>query len=209
MKKKKTFFRKNERPNFYTMLQKQCEITSRSSALFVQLLDCREEMLAKEIENCEKKADQVRRELIDYVENSFITPLDRHDLFAVSRAIDDITDKIKDLKDFLLFFKFSPTEKHKEMGKLIDASIDHITGAMTEWAGDNIDCFWDDLVKAKKNENQIKRIYWENIRDLEREKLNLKEIITMQEFSKDLNSLANKVGKAADYISDIKIKSIK
>ena len=80
---------------------------------------------------------------------------------------------------------------------------------MSEWSEDSIENFWDYLVKAKKNENQIKRLYWENINDLDRYKASLRDIIIIREFSKDLNKLANKVGQAADSISDIKIKSIK
>ena len=95
------------------------------------------------------------------------------------------------------------------MAKLIDSSIYSLTCAMSEWSEDSIENFWDYLVKAKKNENQIKRLYWENINDLDRYKASLRDIIIIREFSKDLNKLANKVGQAADSISDIKIKSIK
>ena len=105
---KKSFFKKAEQPNFYYMLSRQCEITSISISLLLKYIDTREEELAEQIEHCEKDADKVRRSLIDYVENSFITPIDRHDIFALSRSIDDITDKIKDLKDFLVFFQYRP-----------------------------------------------------------------------------------------------------
>ncbi len=207
--RKKNFFKKKERPDFYHMLTRQCEITSRSISLLLKYISTGDMQLAEQIESCEKNADKVRRDLIDYVENSFITPLDRHDLFSVSRDIDDITDKIKDLKDFLIFFNYTPTEKNIEMAKLIDSSIYSLTCAMSEWSEDGIENFWDYLVKAKKNENQIKRLYWENINDLDRYKASLRDIIIIREFSKDLNKLANKVGQAADSISDIKIKSIK
>lgn len=208
-KSRKSFFKKQERPNFYYMLTRQCEITSRSISLLLKYIDNRDRELAEQIELCEKDADKVRRSLIDYVENSFITPLDRHDLFALSRIIDDITDKIKDLKDFLIFFQYRPTNKNTEILRLIDASIYALTCAMNEWSHDRIEHFWDYLVRAKKNENQVKRLYWEGINDLETQKLSLKDVIIQREFSKDLNSLANKIGKAADRISDIKIKSIK
>ncbi len=208
MKHKPNFFKKNERPDFQSMLLRQCEITSKSISLLLNYLAEPEDYLAEQIESCEKKADKVRRTLIDYVENSFITPLDRHDLFAVSRSIDDMTDKIKDLKDFLLFFNYTPYPKHVEMAHCICSSIHAITAAMENWYEDT-SAFWDALVKAKKNENQVKRLYWEIIADLDQQELSLKEIIIMREFSKDLNCLANKIGRAADSISDLKIKSIK
>lgn len=207
--KKKNFFKKKERPNFYSMLRRQCEITSKSISLLQKFIENKEQNIAEEIEQCEKKADKVRRNLIDYVETSFITPLDRHDLFAMSRRIDDMTDKVKDLKDFLIIFDYAPTDKNVEMVKLIGESIHAVTDAMSEWEDGSIQNFWDHLVRAKKSENQIKRLYWEDIDDLDKETRTIKEIIVLREFSKDLNSLANKVGRAADIIGDTKIKSIK
>ncbi len=91
---------------------------------------------------------------------------------------------------------------------LIGLAFGYING-MHEWSHDRIENFWDYLVKAKKNENQVKRLYWEGINDLEFQELSLKDVIIQREFSKDLNKLTNKIGKAADRISDIKIKSIK
>jgi hypothetical protein len=40
----------------------------------------------------EKKADDVRQALISDLNQSFVTPIDREDLFALSRSIDDILD---------------------------------------------------------------------------------------------------------------------
>lgn len=203
------FFKKEERPNFYYMLCRQCEITSRSISLLLKYIDTRDADMADQIEHCEKDADKVRRNLIDYVENSFITPLDRHDLFSLSRSIDDITDKIKDLKDFLIYFDYTPSDKNMDIIRLADSSIYALSCAMNEWSHDRIDHFWDYLVKAKKNENQVKRLYWEGIRDLDADNPTMKEVIIRREFAKDLNKLANKIGKAADRVSDTKIKSIK
>lgn len=208
MKRKPNFFKKNERPDFHSMMLQQCELTSKSISLLLNYMADPDEDTAEYIEQCEKKADKVRRHLIDYVENSFITPYDRHDIFAVSRCIDDMTDKVKDLKDFLLFFNYTPFEKHVEMARCINSSIHAITTAIEKW-NDSCDEFWEHLVKAKKNENQVKRLYWKIIAELDQQELPLKEIIILREFSKDLNSLANKIGRAADSISDLKIKSIK
>lgn len=206
---KKSFFKKDEQPDFQSMLVQQCEITCESISKFVIFMETRDQELAKDIEQCEKRADKVRRKLIDYVENSFITPLDRHDLFAVSRSIDDITDKIKDLKDFILFFDYRPNTKHMEIARTISSSITYITNAMKHWGNTLTDEFWDNLVKAKKNENNVKRLYWENIEIITSEGSDLRTLAVTRDFSRDLNCLANKTGKAADSISDIRIKAIK
>ena len=138
----KLFFKKNERPDFYELLQKQCLLTEESMQLFLELINSTDSILSEEIEVCEKNADKVRAELIENVKDSFITPLDRHDLFSVSRSIDDITDKIKDLKDFLLFFKISPTQNNILMAKCILDAIIYIRRAVENMHAKSDDSFW-------------------------------------------------------------------
>lgn len=207
-KGKRGFFKKGETPDVYKLLIAQCDDACLSISLLVEFMSSLEQSMADKIEKNEKIADRKREELIYYVENSFITPLDRHYLFKVSRVIDDLTDEVKDLKDFILFFDYRPTEKNIEMAQLCGAGIEALTAAMKSWKSNDTDTFWSSLVNAKKNENQVKRLYWENIKELE-DLESLKGIITMREFCRDLNSLANKVGKAADRMGDLKIKSIK
>jgi uncharacterized protein Yka (UPF0111/DUF47 family) len=163
---------------------------------------------ADQIEHYEKTADAERAELVHYVKNAFITPVDRHYLFKVSRVLDDLSDEIKDLKDFILFFDYHPTEKNIEMAKLASSAIFILTDAMKKWNDPNTDEFWKDLKQAKKYQDRVKRLYWENIKELETYE-SMKGIITMREFCRDLNNLVNKVGKAADRMGDLKIKSIK
>ena len=64
--RKKNFFKKKERPDFYHMLTRQCEITSRSISLLLKYISTGDMQLAEQIESCEKNADKVRRDLIDY-----------------------------------------------------------------------------------------------------------------------------------------------
>ena len=160
------------------------------------------------IELTEKDADQTRRDLISYVQNTFITPLDRHDLFALSRSFDDLTDAVKDLKDFILFFEFAPTAKNIEMATLTEESINLLTASMKDFSAENTDNFWAGLVKVKKNDSQVKRLYWANIKEIEEES-SMQSIITSREFCRDLRNLSKKVDKAADRLGDLKIKSIK
>ena len=47
---------------------------------------------AKLLTKKEKEADEARRILIDELNRTFVTPFDREDIFALSRAIDDVLD---------------------------------------------------------------------------------------------------------------------
>ncbi|MGI6212175.1 MAG: DUF47 domain-containing protein [Anaerovoracaceae bacterium] len=208
-RKIKNFFSKDERPNFDVILGKQCENALQASELLLRFMKNPEDKsLADEIEKVEKAADQNRNEIVYYVQNSFITPVDRHDIFGVSRLLDDITDEIKDLKDFILFFSYVPTPKNIEMASHSHDSICILEGAVREWNKNDADLFWQHVLQTKKNGYQVKRLYWENIREIEEHGLEGVGIIN-REISHDLYSLAKKINRAADRIGDLKIKSIR
>lgn len=206
--RKKNFFSKEERPDFYSLLLSQCQLNDQIMALFIAFMETKDGDLAKAVDACESEADQVRRQLIDYVENSFITPLDRHDLYAVSRRIDDVTDQVRNLKDFIVFFDFSPIKKNIEMAKRIESTINCITEAVYAWADEDNEGFWTAITEGKRKGRVIKNLYWESLKKLDSEIFTLEEIMIKREFFRDLNLLSYKARKAIDRISDTKIKAI-
>lgn len=209
IKKEKAFFKKDEKPDFYKMLLAQCEIASKSISALVKFIRYSTPELAEQIEGYEKEGDRERRKLIDYVENTFITPLDRHDIFAVSRMIDDMTNKIRDLKDFILFFDYKPGKTHLEIISIIESSIEDIAEALRHWKSTSSDLFWSSLVNVRKNKEIIKRLYWEAIDAVSDDKDTLHDAAVQSEFSRELYMLSHKAGKIGNRLSDIRIKAIK
>ncbi len=208
MDKKKSFFKKEEKPNFHSMLLNQCEEAEDAVSLLMEFMDAPDDRaLADQIRGTEHLGDEKQRKLIAYLEESFITPVSRHYLFNLSRVIDDVTDKINDIKDFILYFDYRAGDTDREMIGLCRDSIYRIYDAVQVWDEDEED-FWRSVRIAKKNENLVRRLYWENIKKITEED-DLRNIIVTREFSRDLDSLADKIGKAADRLSDLKIKSIK
>lgn len=206
--KKRIFFRKGERTDVYALLISQCEQACGSADLLVKFMETLDPDTAVRIGQTEKAADRERKKLIEYVEDTFITPVSRHYLFNLSRVIDDLSDEILDLKDFIEFFEYKPTEKNIEMATLCRDSVYLMTEAVRLWNSSDESVFWDNVTRAKKNENRVKRLFWENLKEIEQSD-QLQQVITSREFCRDLNSLANKIGKVCDRLSDLKIKSIK
>ena len=79
--------------DFYALLLQQAEQTYAGCEALVDFLDGK--IGAEEVERLEEVADDARRVLIDELNRTFITPIDREDIFALSRAIDDVVDHAK------------------------------------------------------------------------------------------------------------------
>src|SRR5512141_85829 len=80
---------------------------------------------AQAVGKFEKEADAVRLVLIDELNRTFITPIDREDIFALSRAVDDILDYAYSTVDEMTVLRVSPNAHLQQMvGLLRDAAVE-------------------------------------------------------------------------------------
>ena len=89
-----------------------------------------------ELTKKEKEADEVRRILIYELNKTFITPFDREDIFALSRAIDDVIDYAYSTLNEMEILKVKPTPFMLRIASLLrDAAfellqaVDRLTGS--------------------------------------------------------------------------------
>jgi hypothetical protein len=77
---------------FYDLLLRQSAKTLEGlEALATYVDNCTPEN-AKQVKKCEMEADDLRLMLIQALDKTFVTPLDREDIFDLSRMIDDVMD---------------------------------------------------------------------------------------------------------------------
>ena len=87
----KEFF-KPRQDKFLQSLIRQAEITLQGMDALEAYMKKRSDKYAATVRQAEKDADEIRRILIDDLNRTFVTPMDREDIFALSRAIDDVMD---------------------------------------------------------------------------------------------------------------------
>ncbi len=88
--RKKLFSKKKN--IFYDLLLRQSAKTLEGLEALANYVDnCRAEN-AKQVKKCEVEADDLRLMLIQALDKTFVTPLDREDIFDLSRVIDDVMD---------------------------------------------------------------------------------------------------------------------
>jgi len=105
---------------FFDMLKKLCEHIKEISLLFTELTNAPSfddietfTQRAKEIEN---KADSIAHEIIDELNKTFITPIDREDIYALTHEIDDIIDLIENAINNIKLYKIK--EKNPALNEL-------------------------------------------------------------------------------------------
>ena len=85
-------FLKPRQSNFVRLLIQQAEYAVWGMDALEKYMKKRSPKHAEQVRTMEKEADEVRRILIDELNRTFVTPIDREDIHALSRAIDDVLD---------------------------------------------------------------------------------------------------------------------
>ncbi|MBW9152810.1 DUF47 domain-containing protein [Clostridium estertheticum] len=108
---------------FFELFSKGAEIFNSSAKelkLLMNELDNPNERLEKLVK-LEHEGDLVTHELIEYTKKMFITPLDREDIFNITKGIDNITDSIESTAH--LFYMYNVTSATPEAIELVDKLI--------------------------------------------------------------------------------------
>jgi uncharacterized protein Yka (UPF0111/DUF47 family) len=61
--------------------------------------------LARDILICEQEGDRITHDIIDRLNHTFVTPIDREDILALASALDDIVDFTEEVADYLGLYK--------------------------------------------------------------------------------------------------------
>ncbi len=163
---------------------------------------------AAQIHGQEKDADEVRRVLIDELNRNFITPMDREDIFALSRAIDDVLDYANSTVSELEILKVTPTAYMQNIASLLrDAAYELFMAVNSLEAHPAVAN--DHAQRAKALENRVENIYREALADLFKGAEDIKHVIKMmkqREVYRHLSNAADRGDEAANVIADIVVK---
>src|SRR5256714_7670716 len=68
--------------------------------------------LAREILICEQEGDRITHDIIRRLNQTFVTPIDREDIYALASALDDVVDYTEEAADYLGLYKIeAPMEQ--------------------------------------------------------------------------------------------------
>lgn len=163
---------------------------------------------AQAVRDVEKAADEVRRILIDELNRTFVTPLDREDIFALSRALDDVLDYMYSVVNEMDILQVKPTEHLLEMAELLDEAARELSLAM-ERLEHHPSVAEDHAVRAKAIDNRMEVMYANALAELFRGPRDLDHVVEMLKLREIYRHMLHAVGSsdtAANIISDIVVK---
>jgi predicted phosphate transport protein (TIGR00153 family) len=203
----KGFFKPRQN-NFVRLLIEQAEWTVQGMEALEKYMKKRSDKHAEQVNLAEKEADEVRRILIDELNRTFVTPIDREDIHALSRSIDDIVDYAYTTIGEMEILEVEPNDFLRRIASLLGDAAREILLAVQR-LNDHPNVANDHAVRAKALENRVEQVYREAVADLFHQPQDVEHIVEMlklREIYRHLSNCADRGDEAANTISDIVVK---
>jgi len=137
---------------------------ARAGQLIEKMLDGYPESagLAQEIRECEHEGDRITHEVIQRLNQTFVTPIEREDILDLASALDDIVDYIDEVADYMGLYKVeAPMQQAQSLARILSAATAEIAKAVPLIRG--FRDIRDETVEAHRLENEGDRVVREAV----------------------------------------------
>lgn len=164
------------------------------------------EAKTKAIRTVEHEADLVTHEVLDRLNKSFITPIEREDIRALAQYLDTVLDDIEGIANRMLAYGVErPTPQALELTNLICQATEQIQKAIDSLQ--NLKQIHIFVIEINRLENMADNISREMIGRLFREEQDIRELIRWKDIYEKLERCADRCEDVANVIEDIVVKN--
>ena len=173
--------------------------------LMVNFPDSRE--LAGEILECEHAGDRITHEIIDRLNHTFVTPIDREDILALASALDDIVDYTEEVADYLGLYRIeAPMDQAISLAHVLNLSCQEIGKAIPLLHGFKREIS-QHTVEVNRLENEGDRITREAVASLFDARIDPMVVIRWKDLFERLEAAIDSTEHVADILYGIVIKN--
>jgi predicted phosphate transport protein (TIGR00153 family) len=92
--------------------------------------------LAVQIKECEHEGDRITHDIIHHLNHTFVTPIDREDILALTSALDDMVDYTEEVADYMGLYQIeAPMEQAIKLARVLHAAAKQVAEAIPQLRG--------------------------------------------------------------------------
>ena len=194
--------RKQER--FCTLLERHSQLLQRAAQALQQYAERGDPALADQVDAIEHEGDDVLDHTISALNDTFITPFDRQDIYNLACAIDDMIDYLNNAAREMKLFNVSTTLAIMDMVKILVQATDEIGAAVLAIERDPAGASLH-AVNASKAENRVEDLYRRTVAALFDES-DVHAIFKLREIYRHLSNSADRADAVGKLIGKIVVK---
>ena len=85
---------------------------------------------------CEQEGDRITHDIVQRLNQTFVTPIDREDIYALASGLDDIVDWIEEVADFFALYRIeAPMSQAQQQARILNLSCQQVAQAIPRLRG--------------------------------------------------------------------------
>lgn len=193
---------------YFELFEEAAHNLTRCTQLLDQLLsgypDNRK--LAENITDCEHEGDRITHDILDRMNHTLTTPIDRQDILALASALDDIADYVEEVADYLGLYRIeAPMDQAIRLAQVLHQATCQIAEA-TALLPDFKDIS-SQTVEINRLENEGDRITREAIASLFHGGIDPMVVIRWKDLFERLENAIDATERVANILEGIVIKN--
>jgi predicted phosphate transport protein (TIGR00153 family) len=115
--------------------------------------------LSKQIVDAEQEGDRITHAIIKRLNSTFVTPIDREDIYGLATQMDDIVDYTEEAADFLGLYKIeAPMSQAQDLTKVLVAACEQLAAGLEHLRDfKDLDKYWIEIHRLENDGDRISR----------------------------------------------------
>jgi hypothetical protein len=146
---------------FFDLFKQSGDNALRAAALLQDMLGSwpDDKGLAREILLAEQEGDRITHEIVQRLNATFVTPLDREDIYALATQLDDIVDYVEEAADFMGLYKIeAPMEQAQGLADVLVSACEQLAALLANLRGfSDLEEYWIEIHRLENDGDRISR----------------------------------------------------
>jgi predicted phosphate transport protein (TIGR00153 family) len=162
--------------------------------------------LSRDIVVCEQEGDRITHDIIQRLNSTFVTPIDREDIYALASSLDDIVDFVEEVADFMALYRIeAPMEQAQHLARILHEAGRQLAGAIPRLRSfKDIHHF---TIEVNRLENDGDRVVREALASLFERGIDPMMVIRWKDIFERLEDAIDSTETAANILEGIVIKN--
>jgi hypothetical protein len=162
--------------------------------------------LSEQIVEAEHRGDKITHQIVQRLNTTEVSPIDREDVYGLATALDDIVDFTEEAADFLGLYQVeAPMEQATALTKVLVGGCEHLAAGLEELPSfTDLDRHW---IEVHRLENEGDRIFRNALASLFTNAIDPMVVIRWKDIFEVLEEAIDATEKAAQILEGIVIKN--
>jgi len=164
------------------------------------------EGLSRDILKAEQEGDRVTHDIIRRLNTTFVTPIDREDIYGLATQLDDVVDYIEEVADFMGLYRIeAPMDQALALAEVLVKCCEQLYGLLQNLRGfKDLDHYW---IEIHRLENDGDRIYRDAVASLFADRIDPMVVIRWRDIFLRLERAIDATETSASILEGIVIKN--